>query len=109
MTKLTRIKKKLQELYWSPLLLKCELGPRQSYCKALCLYVVILILFQTGRWTKSKQRMIQNQLQAFERKVFAEIFGEQFRASRSDAFLNRTPTDDMWQDALRLTGQKEYT
>jgi hypothetical protein len=49
--------------------------------------------------------MIQNQLQAFERKVFAEIFGEQFRGLRSDAFVNRAPTDDMWQDALRLTGK----
>ena len=88
-----------------------QLGPRQSYSKALCLCVVTLILFQTGRWTESKQRMIHNQLQAFERKGFAEIlvFGEQFHTLRSDAFVNRTPTDDMWQDALRLTGHKEYT
>jgi hypothetical protein len=48
--------------------------------------------------------MINNQLQAFERKGFAEIFCEQFRALRSDAFVNRTPTDDTWQDVLRLTG-----
>jgi hypothetical protein len=53
--------------------------------------------------------MIQNQLQAFERKGFAEIFGEQFRALHSDAFVNRAPTDDMWQDSPRLAGHKEYT
>ena len=39
----------------------------------------------------------------------SEIFAEQFSALRSDAFVNRMPTDDMWQDAHRLTGHKEYT
>ena len=43
-----------------------QLGPRQSNSKAPCLYIVILILFQAGWWTKSKQRMIQNQLQVSE-------------------------------------------